>query len=180
MHELIGNFIDGKWQPAKSGKTFENLSPADTSDVVGVFASSEAADVDALLFREAEGGARRRADGIVGDGLGRAGDFVHHVGLLARQVLRPHGQPPRTSEGLDRDSGSDALGGQQLFQVGLEIASSFGNHPGGDLFTPDLEEEFQSLFRLRLNGSRFSFPLPRCRAHARTSRRTGAPPICSR
>jgi hypothetical protein len=43
--KTYGNLIGGKFVPAKSGKTFENLSPADTSDVVGVFASSEAADV---------------------------------------------------------------------------------------------------------------------------------------
>ena len=47
--KTYGNLIGGKFVPAKSGKTFENLSPADTSDVVGVFASSEAADVDAAV-----------------------------------------------------------------------------------------------------------------------------------
>jgi len=36
----------------------------------------EVADVDTLLFGEAQRGTRRRADGVVGDGLGRAGDFV--------------------------------------------------------------------------------------------------------
>ena len=40
--KTYGNLIGGKYVPAKSGKTFENLSPADTSDVVGIFASSEA------------------------------------------------------------------------------------------------------------------------------------------
>ena len=47
--KTYGNLIGGKFVPAKSGKTFENLSPADTSDVVGVFASSDAADVDAAV-----------------------------------------------------------------------------------------------------------------------------------
>src|ERR1700723_446299 len=47
--KTYGNLIGGKYVPAKSGKTFENLSPADTSDVVGIFASSEAADVDAAV-----------------------------------------------------------------------------------------------------------------------------------
>jgi alpha-ketoglutaric semialdehyde dehydrogenase len=47
--KTYGNLIGGKFVPAKSGKTFENLSPADTSDIVGVFASSEAADVDAAV-----------------------------------------------------------------------------------------------------------------------------------
>src|SRR6202041_1657808 len=47
--KTYGNLIGGKYVPAKSGKTFENLSPADTSDVVGIFASSETADVDAAV-----------------------------------------------------------------------------------------------------------------------------------
>ncbi len=47
--KTYGNLIGGKFVPAKSGKTFENLNPADTSDVVGIFASSEAADVDAAV-----------------------------------------------------------------------------------------------------------------------------------
>ena len=47
--KTCGNLIGGKFVPAKSGKTFENLNPADTSDVVGVFASSDASDVDAAV-----------------------------------------------------------------------------------------------------------------------------------
>lgn len=40
------NFINGKWQPAKSGKTFQCLNPANPSDVVGLFPASEKQDVD--------------------------------------------------------------------------------------------------------------------------------------
>src|SRR6201984_295870 len=47
--KTCGNLIGGKFVPAKSGKTFENLNPADTTDVVVVFASSDAADVDAAV-----------------------------------------------------------------------------------------------------------------------------------
>src|ERR1700743_525853 len=47
--KIYGNLIGGKSVPARSGKTFENLNPADTSDVVGIFASSDAADVDAAV-----------------------------------------------------------------------------------------------------------------------------------
>ena len=34
--KTYGNLIAGKFVPAKSGKTFENLNPADTSDVVAI------------------------------------------------------------------------------------------------------------------------------------------------
>ena len=39
------NFIGGKWVPAKSGKTFANINPADTDDVIGEFQNSDASDV---------------------------------------------------------------------------------------------------------------------------------------
>jgi aldehyde dehydrogenase (NAD+) len=45
MSKTYKNFIGGKWVPAQSGKTYENRSPADTSDVVGVFPYSDASDV---------------------------------------------------------------------------------------------------------------------------------------
>jgi len=41
------NFIDGEWVESSTGQTFENLSPADTRDVVGIFQRSAKADVDA-------------------------------------------------------------------------------------------------------------------------------------
>jgi aldehyde dehydrogenase (NAD+) len=45
MSKTYKNFIGGKWVPARSGKTYENRSPADTSDVVGTFPYSDASDV---------------------------------------------------------------------------------------------------------------------------------------
>jgi acyl-CoA reductase-like NAD-dependent aldehyde dehydrogenase len=47
--KTYGNLIGGKFVPARSGKTFENRNPADTSDLVGIFAASDAADVDAAV-----------------------------------------------------------------------------------------------------------------------------------
>ncbi len=44
--KTYNNLIGGKWVPARSGQTFENLNPADTRDVVGVFPASDAADID--------------------------------------------------------------------------------------------------------------------------------------
>jgi aldehyde dehydrogenase (NAD+) len=42
-----GNYINGQWQPAASGETFENRNPANQDDLVGLFASSGPEDVDA-------------------------------------------------------------------------------------------------------------------------------------
>ncbi len=46
MTQTWGNFIDGEWKPARSGRTLENRNPADTSDLVGVFADSGPDDVE--------------------------------------------------------------------------------------------------------------------------------------
>jgi alpha-ketoglutaric semialdehyde dehydrogenase len=40
------NLIGGEWLPAKSGKTFQNVNPADHSDIVGEFPASGPEDVD--------------------------------------------------------------------------------------------------------------------------------------
>ncbi len=40
------NFVRGEWLAAQSGETFENRNPADTSDLIGTFASSAAGDVE--------------------------------------------------------------------------------------------------------------------------------------
>jgi alpha-ketoglutaric semialdehyde dehydrogenase len=40
------NLIGGQWLPSVTGATFENINPADHSDIVGTFPASSAADVD--------------------------------------------------------------------------------------------------------------------------------------
>ncbi len=48
------NFINGEWVASRSGQTFENRNPADTSEVVGVFQKSNAEDVKAAVDAAAE------------------------------------------------------------------------------------------------------------------------------
>jgi aldehyde dehydrogenase (NAD+) len=43
------NFIDGEWVPSSTGETFQDLNPADTRDVVGVFQKSGKEDVNAAV-----------------------------------------------------------------------------------------------------------------------------------
>ena len=47
--ETERNLIGGKWVPAASGKTFENRSPADRDDLIGVYPESDRRDVDAAV-----------------------------------------------------------------------------------------------------------------------------------
>lgn len=43
------NYIDGKWVKSSSGETFDNVNPADTSDIIGRFPVSNADDVNAAV-----------------------------------------------------------------------------------------------------------------------------------
>lgn len=44
MSKAFGNFIDGSWSSAGNARTFPSTNPADPSDVIGEFASSDAED----------------------------------------------------------------------------------------------------------------------------------------
>ncbi|HTI37443.1 MAG TPA: aldehyde dehydrogenase family protein [Vicinamibacterales bacterium] len=43
------NYVDGKWIPSGSGRTFENRNPADTNDLIGIFQESTRDDVLAAI-----------------------------------------------------------------------------------------------------------------------------------
>jgi alpha-ketoglutaric semialdehyde dehydrogenase len=43
------NFVDGRWVPSSSGRTFENRNPANTDDLIGFFQQSNESDVKAAI-----------------------------------------------------------------------------------------------------------------------------------
>lgn len=47
--KIYKNLIDGEWVEAGTGETFENINPADTRDVVGIFQKSGSDDVNAAV-----------------------------------------------------------------------------------------------------------------------------------
>jgi aldehyde dehydrogenase (NAD+) len=47
--KIFRNFIDGEWVEARTGETFENINPADTREVVGIFQKSGKEDVEAAV-----------------------------------------------------------------------------------------------------------------------------------
>src|SRR5579871_5042438 len=46
---IYRNFINGEWVESRSGKAYENRNPANTDELVGMFVSSTAEDVDAAV-----------------------------------------------------------------------------------------------------------------------------------
>jgi aldehyde dehydrogenase (NAD+) len=47
--EIYGNYIDGRWAPSLSGRTFENRNPANRDDLIGLFQDSDSEDVQAAV-----------------------------------------------------------------------------------------------------------------------------------
>lgn len=52
--KVFKNYINGKWVESRSGKTFENVNPANTGEVLGLFQKSDAADVKDAVDAAAE------------------------------------------------------------------------------------------------------------------------------
>ena len=46
---VFKNFINGEWVDSRSGQTYENVNPANTDDLVGIFVASNADDVNAAV-----------------------------------------------------------------------------------------------------------------------------------
>lgn len=95
MAKTFGNFVGGEWVPAGSKKTFENRNPADTSQVVGVFADSGAEDVERAVAaaREAYPGWRALPAPKRGEILFRAAELlVRRKEDLARDMTREMGK----------------------------------------------------------------------------------------
>lgn len=49
LRMTFANFVGGTWVPAESGATFENRNPADTRELVGLFADSTTKDAAAAI-----------------------------------------------------------------------------------------------------------------------------------
>jgi acyl-CoA reductase-like NAD-dependent aldehyde dehydrogenase len=95
MAKTFGNFVGGEWVPAGSKKTFENRNPADTSEVVGVFADSGAEDVERAVAaaHEAYPGWRALPAPKRGEILFRTAEFlVRRKEDLARDMTREMGK----------------------------------------------------------------------------------------
>jgi alpha-ketoglutaric semialdehyde dehydrogenase len=78
MAKTFKNFIGGRWTEPLTGRYFQNRNPADTTDVIGRFPESGAADVAAAV-RSAQAGFQqwsRTPAPLRGDVLRRVGDLL--------------------------------------------------------------------------------------------------------
>lgn len=135
MATTYRNYIGGEWMEAASGRTFEDINPANKEDVLGLFPSSEAADVDRAVEAAREAfktwrlhPAPRRAEIVF-----RAGELlVRRKEELARLMVREMGKVLSEARG-DVQEGIDtayymAGEGRRLFghHVPCELPNKFG------------------------------------------------------
>src|SRR5688572_23093210 len=116
------NFIAGEWVAPISGQHFDNTNPADTTDLIGSFPKSGAADVARAVESAKRGFERwKRMPGPArGDILRRVGDIlVSRKEELADLMTREMGKPLAETRG-DVQEGIDtafyaATEGRRLF-----------------------------------------------------------------
>jgi len=116
------NFIAGSWSEPSTGEFFQNVNPADTSDVIGRFPLSAAADVDKAVASATRGFEvwRRTPAPARGDVLRRVGDLLSsRKEEIADLMTREMGKPLQETRG-DVQEGIDtayyaATEGRRLF-----------------------------------------------------------------
>ncbi|HEY0295790.1 MAG TPA: aldehyde dehydrogenase family protein [Bordetella sp.] len=89
------NYIDGQWQPCQSGRTFDNINPADTAEIVGRFQASSAADAEAAVAAAAKAFPAWRGTPISKRAriLTDAADYLEaHADEFARDLTREEGK----------------------------------------------------------------------------------------
>ena len=120
--KIFRNFIAGEWVEPSDGEHFDNVNPADTSDVIGRFPLSGQSDVDRAVASAQRGFAQWRATPAParGDVLRRVGDILTQrkdevADLMTREMGKPlHETRGDVQEGIDTAFYAATMG-RQLF-----------------------------------------------------------------
>jgi len=122
------NLIGGEWVGSRSGQTFENLNPADTRDVIGVFQRSDQRDVDDAVAAAKQAFERwrlvpapKRAEIIF-----RAGEILQErKEEYARQMTREMGKVIKETRGDVQEAIDTAfyMAGEGRRQFGATVPS---------------------------------------------------------
>ncbi|MBU3699829.1 MAG: aldehyde dehydrogenase family protein [Candidatus Kapabacteria bacterium] len=96
------NYINNAWVPSKTGRTFDNVNPADTSDIIGAFPLSSGDDVHEAVAAAAHAFSSWKLVPAPkrGDILRRAGDiFTRRKDELAEIMTREMGKTVTETKG---------------------------------------------------------------------------------
>jgi len=134
--------VDDAWQ--NLGEKFAGRT-ASTDHLCGdVFAlgsldETEFVERDSLFLGKTDRRPCRRADIVVGDGLGRAGNFAFDVGLFGDDASGYGSQAARSAEGLKRDTLDEVFRGKVLVEDGFQFADRARKHASRNFFGANFE-----------------------------------------
>lgn len=136
------NLIDGEWVDARSGATFANINPADSSDLIGEFADSGSEDVNAAVAaaRKAYAGWRLVPAPVRAGILYRAAEIlIRRKADFARDMTREMGK-------VLKETGGDV---QEAIDMTFYIAGE-GRRLFGHTTPSELQDKFMMSVRLPL------------------------------
>ena len=134
------NYIDGRWMPAKTGKTFPDINPANKEEVIGLFPESGPEEVD-LAVRAAERGFKEWR--LVPPP--KRGEILLKVGLLLKERKEELARLMTKEMGkVLRESRGDV---QEAIDMALYIAGE-GRRLFGQTTTSELRDKFAMSIRM--------------------------------
>jgi acyl-CoA reductase-like NAD-dependent aldehyde dehydrogenase len=134
MGQDFGNFINGEWVDAASGETFENLNPADRTQVLGHFARGGPEDIDRAVRAAAEA----YPDWMATPTPARA-DYLLRVALLLEE------QKEEVSKTMTREMGKTVKEARGDVQEGIDFAHYMAGE-GRRFFGETMPSELRNKF----------------------------------
>jgi alpha-ketoglutaric semialdehyde dehydrogenase len=130
MADQFKNYLDGKWQTARSAKTFENRNPANRDDLIGHFPASDAADVDQAVTAAKKAFPNWRLVPAP-----KRGELIYRVGELLRKYKEDiaRGMTREMGKVLKETRGDVQEGIDTAFYVGGEGRRLFGETTPAEL-----------------------------------------------
>ena len=134
MSEVFKNYIAGEWVPARSGKTFANINPANTDEVVGLFQASGAEDVEA-----ASDAAAKAQPAWAALPAPRRGEYL----FKAAEILE--GRLAKLGEEMTREEGKTLAEAKGEVKRAINIFRYFGGE-GARSFSYQIPSERENVF----------------------------------
>src|SRR6266699_107197 len=134
MSEVFKNYIAGEWVPARSGKTFANINPANTDEVVGLFQASGPEDVEA-----ASDAAAKAQPAWAALAAPRRGEYL----FKAAEILE--GRLAQLAEEMTREEGKTLPESKAEVKRAINIFRYFGGE-GARQFSYQIPSERENVF----------------------------------
>ncbi len=134
MPEVFRNYVAGQWVECKSRKTFPNVNPADTREVVGEFQASGPEDVQAAVEAAA-----KAQPGWAAIPAPRRGEYL----FKAAEILE--GRQGKLAEEMTREEGKTLPESKGEVKRAINIFRYYGGE-GARLFSHQIPSERENVF----------------------------------